>query len=78
MPHNDPQPLLTADEVGRLLRVKRRTVYDLVRNQGLPAVRLGVRCLRFRRDAVEAWLEARQQAEADAWHRSAVSFVRSR
>ena len=73
-----PTALLTSTDVARLLRVKRRTVYDLVRNHSLPAVRLGARCLRFRPDAVDAWLEAQQQAEMDSWQRPAVTFRRSR
>ena len=73
-----PVALLTSDEVAAMLRVKRRTVYDLVRNQGLPVVRLGVRCLRFKPTAVEAWLEAQQEAELASWQRPVVAFRRSR
>ncbi|TNE92530.1 MAG: DNA-binding protein [Deltaproteobacteria bacterium] len=70
--------LLTAEEVAQILRVKTRTVYDLVRNHELPALRLGDRCLRFRPSAIEAWLDARQQAEAALQQRPALAFHRSR
>jgi excisionase family DNA binding protein len=61
-----------------MLRVKRRKVYELVRNHGLPVVRLGARCLRFNLAAIEAWLEAQQEAELASWQRPVVAFRRSR
>jgi excisionase family DNA binding protein len=51
-----PPSVLTVDEVAMLLRVNRKTVYELVTRGEIPgAQRLG-RALRFSRDAVMEWL----------------------
>lgn len=52
------EPLLDAAAVARLLGVRSKRVYEL----GIPAVRLSVRCLRWRRADVEAWLASRMAA----------------
>lgn len=49
-------PLLTADEAARLLRVPRSTLYELVRSRGLPHVRIGERGLRFTRSDLDEWV----------------------
>lgn len=49
--------LLTADEVSRLLKVPRTTVYYWVKTGTLPAVRVG-KHLRFRGDQLAALLAA--------------------
>jgi excisionase family DNA binding protein len=49
--------VLTAREVGDLLRIPRSTVYDLARRGVLPAHRVG-RAWRFLREEIEAWLRA--------------------
>lgn len=48
--------LLTADEVADLLRVTRGWVYAETRARRIPHVRLG-RYVRYRRSAVEAWVD---------------------
>ena len=53
--------LLRVNEVAALLSIGRRTVYTLVNNGELPAVRVGAR-LRFRPEDVDAYLEARKVA----------------
>jgi excisionase family DNA binding protein len=57
LPGFDTLPLLLqADEVAQLLRVSRKAVYTMAERGEIPGVtRLGHR-LRFRRDALEAWL----------------------
>jgi excisionase family DNA binding protein len=56
-------PLLTATEVAKLLATDRKRVYDLVAvcqpgfNRPLPAVRFGIRGLRFDPADVAAWIE---------------------
>jgi excisionase family DNA binding protein len=50
------EPLLTADEAARLLRVPRSTLYELVRSRGLPHVRIGDRALRFTRSDLDEWI----------------------
>jgi excisionase family DNA binding protein len=51
-----PEAFLTAAEVATWLRVNVETVYDLIAQQGLPAIRLGGRW-RFQECEVRAWLE---------------------
>ncbi|MDQ3207106.1 MAG: helix-turn-helix domain-containing protein [Gemmatimonadota bacterium] len=51
------EPLLTAAEVGRILGVRCKRVYEL----GIPAVRLSEKCLRWRPSAVQAWLDSRSE-----------------
>lgn len=51
------EPLLTAVEVGRILGVRSKRVYEL----GIPAVRLSEKCLRWRPSQVQAWLESRSE-----------------
>ncbi|NVB37269.1 helix-turn-helix domain-containing protein [Pseudenhygromyxa sp. WMMC2535] len=48
--------LLQADEVAQLLRVSRKAVYAMVERGEIPGVTKLGRRLRFRRDALEAWL----------------------
>jgi excisionase family DNA binding protein len=55
--------LMTTREVLQYLRVTPRTVYRLIRDGDLPAVRMGGRW-RFRRTDIEAWLERQRQV---AW-----------
>ncbi|MBA3375571.1 MAG: helix-turn-helix domain-containing protein [Actinobacteria bacterium] len=51
--------LLTAEEVAEMLSVPERWVRDASREGRIPTVKLG-RYRRFRRDAVFAWIEARE------------------
>jgi excisionase family DNA binding protein len=53
-PHPSPIRLLTAREVARILRVSRRSVYQLARRGEIPHVRIG-RFVRFRADEIDAW-----------------------
>ena len=52
----DFQSFLTTDEVLTYLRITPRTIYRLIRNGELPAMRIG-RQWRFRRADLDAWLE---------------------
>jgi excisionase family DNA binding protein len=56
----DFQAFLTTEEVLAYLKITPRTIYRLIRNGELPAVRIG-RQWRFRRNDLDAWLE-RQRA----------------
>ena len=51
---------LTTDEVLEYLRVNARTVYRLIRNGDLPAVRIG-RQWRIRRNDLDQWLETQKR-----------------
>jgi excisionase family DNA binding protein len=48
--------VLTVDEVAALLRVNRKTVYELIGRGEIPGARRLGRALRFSRDAVLDWL----------------------
>ena len=57
------EPLLTADDVARVLRVPRSSVYDYARrlHRPLPSMRIG-RHVRFYRSEIEAWLVEQRAA----------------
>jgi excisionase family DNA binding protein len=48
--------ILIADEVAEILRVDRQRVYELVRTNAIPFIKLGERQYRFSRLAIENWL----------------------
>ena len=54
--------LLAAAEVADLLGVPRSFVYSLARRGAIPTVRLGGRYVRFRADAIQAWIAEREQS----------------
>jgi excisionase family DNA binding protein len=59
MPVSPDDELLTAQDLADLLKVNRQAVYWLNHNgEGPPRYRIG-RELRYRRSAVNAWLESR-------------------
>jgi excisionase family DNA binding protein len=62
MRHSDPerQAFLTTEEVLGYLNTTPRTIYRLIRNGELPAIRIG-RQWRFRRADLDRWVE-RQSA----------------
>lgn len=51
-------PLLTVAEAAEYLAVSKVTVYRLVREQGLPAVKVTAD-IRFRLSDIERWLDGR-------------------
>jgi excisionase family DNA binding protein len=53
----DDDKLLTAGEVADLIRVTRAWVYAETRRNAIPHLRLG-RYVRYRRSAIEAWMQA--------------------
>ena len=48
--------ILVADEVAELLRVDKQRVYELVRTNQIPVIRIGERQYRFGAAAIEKWL----------------------
>ena len=48
----DIDELLTAKAVGKLLGVSPYTVYEWTRANVLPHIRIGPRCIRYRRSAI--------------------------
>jgi excisionase family DNA binding protein len=53
------EPLLTADEAAKLLRIHPKTVQKLAREGRLPSIRFD-RFWRFRTSALDAWVASQQ------------------
>ncbi len=61
--------ILVADEVAKILRVDRQRIYELVRTNQLPVIRLGERQYRFSALAIEQFLHSggtQKEDESDA------------
>ncbi|MBF0522406.1 MAG: helix-turn-helix domain-containing protein [Candidatus Omnitrophica bacterium] len=54
------QELMTIEEVAHYLRVKRRTIYEWVKNRRIPAIK-AVGQWRFKKEKIDAWLESHQE-----------------
>jgi len=50
------EQLMTIDELAKYLRVQKRTVYDWVKKNKIPAIK-AVGQWRFRKEQIDAWLE---------------------
>jgi len=59
------EPLLTAEQVSKILNVRVSTVYEWARMEYIPHIHLGVGrkkpLVRFSRAAVEQWLERKSK-----------------
>ncbi len=64
-PEGRPGRLLVAEDVAALLGVPPTFVYALARRGELPSVRVGERYIRFRAQAIEDWIDARETS--DRW-----------
>ena len=53
-----PDDILTISEIASLLRIAEKTVYGLAQRGDLPAFKVGGQW-RFRRMAIDAWIEAK-------------------
>lgn len=51
-----PKSLMTIDDLSQYLRVTRRTIYDWLKHNKIPAVKL-VGQWRFKKDKIDAWLD---------------------
>lgn len=51
--------LMTADQVAEYLGIHRYTVYQLVKNHGLPVITLYPRVQRFDKDEIRKWMKLR-------------------
>ena len=56
----NPNQLMTIDEVALYLRVKKRTVYDWLKKDKIPAIKT-VGQWRFKKETIDSWLEAQQR-----------------
>jgi excisionase family DNA binding protein len=59
-----PRAFLTTKEVARYLRVNQYTVYRLVAQKKLPAVKIGSQW-RFKRSVLEEWLARQLNSPSD-------------
>ncbi len=53
--------LLDIEDLIRLLKIGRTTIYDLIRTDGLPTIKLG-NSTRFSAVSLQKWIAAREQA----------------
>ena len=70
----EPEPYLTPLEVARMLRVHVKTILRLAKSDpSMPLVRLGPQVLRFPRQKLLLWLQAREsgRSRGRSAHRSA-------
>jgi excisionase family DNA binding protein len=54
--------LMTIEEVAAYLKVTRRTIYEWLKHNKIPAIKL-VGQWRFRREKIDAWLENKFQPQ---------------
>jgi len=59
MSETKPGAILTVDEISDYLKIPRSTIYKLVREGKIPAQKIG-RHWRFRKEAIDRWLENKQ------------------
>jgi excisionase family DNA binding protein len=52
--------LMTIEELSTYLKVTRRTIYDWLRQNKIPAVKL-IGQWRFKKDKIDAWIEHHSQ-----------------
>ena len=50
--------LMTLEDLAEYLKVTRRTIYEWLKNNKIPAVKL-VGQWRFKKDKIDAWIETR-------------------
>ena len=59
MSETKPGAILTVDEISDYLKIPKSTIYKLVREGKIPAQKIG-RHWRFRKEAIDRWLENKQ------------------
>lgn len=52
--------LMTIEDLAGYLKVSRRTIYEWLKRNKIPAVKL-IGQWRFRRDKIDAWIDGRRQ-----------------
>ena len=57
--------ILVAEEVAEILRVDRQRIYELVRTNQLPVIRLGERQYRFSAQAIEKFMHGGGKQESE-------------
>jgi len=59
-----PDPVMTIDELADYLKISKSTLYHLVRRGEVPGTKIG-RHWRFKREAIERWLETSERKDAN-------------
>ena len=54
------QQLMTIEEVAEYLRVKKRTIYEWLKNGKIPAIK-AVGQWRFKKEKIDAWLDSKSE-----------------
>ncbi len=67
---SEPPDLLTTEEVAKQLRVPRKQLYELIKNEGLPAIKLSAGRYRIDRADLNYWLESRRTTPMASTNRS--------
>lgn len=57
--------ILVADEVAEILRVDKQRIYELVRRDAIPVIRLGERQYRFSAQAIDQFLNGGGNAKSE-------------
>ena len=70
MSQSEAPELLTTDEVAQVLRIPRKQVYGLIRDEGLPALKLSAGRFRIPRADLDMWLAARRAMPVESPKRS--------
>jgi excisionase family DNA binding protein len=63
---NSPGDVLTIEELAIYLKISKSSLYKIVREGKIPAQKVG-RHWRFRKGAIDLWLEEPRVSKADAW-----------
>ena len=50
------EELLTIEDVARITRLARGSLYHFVSERRIPFIRVSARCIRFRREDIEKWI----------------------
>jgi PTS system nitrogen regulatory IIA component len=53
--------LMTIDDLANYLKVSRRTIYEWLKNNKIPAVKM-VGQWRFRKEKIDAWMDSQTRA----------------
>ncbi|MBP7217134.1 MAG: helix-turn-helix domain-containing protein [Candidatus Omnitrophica bacterium] len=59
--------LMTIEDLANYLKVTRRTIYDWLKHEKIPAVKL-VGQWRFQKDKIDLWLQLHAQPQAEGEH----------
>lgn len=52
--------LMTVAECAEYLGIGKRTLYRMVANEAIPFARLGTKLIRFDKDVIDAWVQAKK------------------